>query len=37
MTSVLLAANVADGHVAPMLGVAEHFARIRSSGAVPRR
>src|SRR6478735_6893250 len=26
MTSVLLAANVADGHVAPMLGVAEHFA-----------
>src|SRR4051794_11313099 len=26
MTSILLAANVADGHVAPMLGVAEHFA-----------
>ncbi len=25
MLSVLLAANVADGHVAPMLGVAEHF------------
>ena len=26
MLSVLLAANVADGHVAPMLGVAEQFA-----------
>ena len=26
MVSVLLAANVADGHVAPMLGVAEQFA-----------
>ena len=25
MVSVLLAANVADGHVAPMLGVAEQF------------
>lgn len=25
MLSVLIAANVADGHVAPMLGVAEHF------------
>jgi UDP:flavonoid glycosyltransferase YjiC (YdhE family) len=27
MLSVLVAANVADGHVAPMLGVAEQFAR----------
>jgi UDP:flavonoid glycosyltransferase YjiC (YdhE family) len=26
MLSILLAANVADGHVGPMLGVAEHFA-----------
>ena len=36
MLSVLLAANVADGHVAPMLGVAEQFTASGPSRAVPR-